>query len=217
MARRKQELPARNIRFGNSLAIQELREIATELQSLREHPPLVQKEAGRYEGAILAFVRGLRLSARLIYFLRKFLSSSDLKVSWGHLLDETGNGCSRECDVVIHEKGFIQRWNGNAEPIMDFHFIKAQNVRAVVSCKSKLTSIDSDYPKALRKYGVKNVFLFAESCDEAKYSRFRKLAKSVGYRGVWCLYFTQEHGSKVEMDENMLFAFGEAVRKAVED
>jgi hypothetical protein len=217
MAGRKKKSLTRGIRFGDSLAIGELREIATELQSLREHPPLVQKTPGRYEGAILAFVRGLRLSARMIYVLRKFLSSSELKVSWGHLLDAGGNGCSPECDVVIHEKGFIQRWNGGAEPIMDFHFISAQRVRAVVSCKSKITSIDKNYPKSLRKYGVKNVILFAESCDEAKFPRLRKLARAAGYRGLWCLYLTRKDGAPIETNEKMLNAFAKAFRRMVED
>jgi hypothetical protein len=37
---------------------------------------------------------------------------------------------------------------------MNFKFVRAELVRAVVSCKSQLDSIDSDYPKALKKFGI---------------------------------------------------------------
>ena len=64
-----------------------------------------------HSGRILPFVRGLRLSAHLIYAIRDILSDSDLEANWGHLLDQKGIYCSPECDVIIHRKGYIRKWN----------------------------------------------------------------------------------------------------------
>jgi hypothetical protein len=206
--------PRPQIKFGKSLRVEQLIGLKEELQKLRHHPPLVQRSDGKYEGDILGFVRGLRLSARVIYFLRERLSDTDLQINWGHLLDPNEDSCSRECDVVIHVRGHVRKWNGTDKPIMEFTFIEAAHARAVVSCKSTLKSIDKDYPKDLKKYGVKNIFLFAECCAEADYPRLRKAAKKAGYRGLWCLYLTR--GSAFfETDESMYVAFGDAVMKAV--
>src|SRR6266849_10235424 len=149
-------------RFGQVLAVEQLTGLTAELQRVRTHPPLVKRSDGKYEGGILAFVKGLRLSARVIYFLRERLSSTDLEVNWGHLVDRNEESCSPECDVIIHEKGHLRKWNGGEKSVMDFRFVEAGSVRAVVSCKSSLDTIDKAYPKSLRKYGVKTVFLFAE-------------------------------------------------------
>lgn len=174
----------------------------------------MRRADGRYEGDILGFVKGLKLSAGVIYFLRERLSSTDLEINWGHLLDQEKDSCSPECDAIVHTKGHVRKWNGTETPIMDFRFVSTTNVRAVVSCKSKLTAIDKDYPKALKKYGVKNVFLFAECCDEGQFPRLRAAATSAGYRGLWCLYLTQKKGSSFKTDEKMLIAFGDAVHTA---
>ena len=69
------------VTFGGSLAVEQLISLTAELQKLRHHPPLTRREGGRYEGDILGFVKGLRLSARVIYFLREYLSDTDLEVS----------------------------------------------------------------------------------------------------------------------------------------
>src|SRR5438552_2708552 len=134
--------PASHIKFGAVLAIEQLTGLAAELQKLRYHPPLVRRADGKYEGDILGFVKGLRLSARVIYFLRERLSPTGLEVNWGHLIDANEQSCSPECDVVIHTKGHMRKWNGSDRPVMDFKFIEATSVRAVVSCKSLLKSID---------------------------------------------------------------------------
>jgi hypothetical protein len=183
------------------------------VKGVLKNPPLVKRKDGKYEGSILGFVRGLRLSARLIYFLREHLSSTDLEVDWGHLL-QRNETCSPECDVVVHTKGHAREWNGSNNPIMSFKFIDAESVRAVVSCKSSVSSIDKAYPKTLKKYGVDHVFLFAECCHESKFPRLREAATRAGYRGLWCLYLTQRGGS-IKDDPSMHAAFAEAVARAV--
>lgn len=206
----------KQVTFGASLGIEQLVALAAELQKLRHHPPLVKRADGKYEGDILGFVRGLRLSARVIYFLRERLSRTDLEVSWGHLLDTNEQSCSPECDVIIHTKGHVRKWNGNGgdKPVMEFKFVDASSVRAVVSCKSLLSSIDEDYPAALKVFGVKSVFLFAECCRESRWVSLRKKAKKAGYRGASCLYFTEEDESLIKTDEPMYVSFGDSVAKA---
>lgn len=199
--------------FEDNLAVEELRGLTAELQSFRSYPPLVKRADGKYEGDILGFVKGLRLSARLIYFLRNRLSSTNLDVSWGHLI-ANHESCSPECDVIIHAKGHVGKWNGNAHPIMDFRFVEAEKALAVISCKSSLKTIDKTYPKKLKKFGVDAVFLFAECCGEKQFVRLEKRALAAGYRGLWCLYLVQD-GGPFTTPETMYIDFGRAVLEAV--
>lgn len=208
--------PRRRVKLGQVLRVEQLTALTAELQKLRSNPPLVKRSYGKYEGSILGFVKGLRLSARLIYFLRERLSSTALEVNWGHLLDQSEDSCSPECDVIVHTRGHMREWNGSDDPIMNFKFIEAGTVRAVVSCKSTIDAIDKKYSKALKKHGVKNIFLFAECCRESRFQRLRKAATQAGYRGLWCLYLTQKDGS-FKTDESMYTAFGDAVLAAVKD
>jgi len=205
------------VTFGANLAIEQLVGLAAELVNLRGHPPLVRRDDGKYEGDILGFVKGLRLSARVIYFLRERLSRTELEVSWGHMLDSNEQSCSPECDVIIHTKGHLRKWNGsgNDSPVMEFKFIEASSVRAVVSCKSLLTAIDKDYPSDLKAFGVENVFLFAECCREAHLPRLREKAAAAGYRGLWCLYCADEGAPMYTTDESMYVNFGDVISKAV--
>jgi hypothetical protein len=203
------------LKFGASLAIEQLIGLTAELQKLRCHPPLVKRQDGKYEGDILGFVKGLRLSARVIYFLRERLSQTGLEVNWGHILDNNEQSCSPECDIIIHTKGHVREWNGGRSPVMHFKFIKASCVRAVVSCKSYLTDIDRDYPRGLKKFGVGNVFLFAECCDESCITRLQKKAEKLGYKGLCCLYLTGEDASQYKTDEAMYADFSNAILKTV--
>lgn len=205
------------VTFGGSLAVEQLISLTAELQKLRHHPPLTRRERGRYEGDILGFVKGLRLSARVIYFLREYLSETDLEVSWGHVLNQEEQSCSPECDIVIHAKGHIRNWNGSSNPIMNFKFVQAEAVQAVVSCKSQLDAVDSDYPKALKKFGIDKVFLFAESCRQSRLAALRAAARKAGYSGLWCLYTTEagEEDPFIKADEAMYVDFGKAIREAV--
>jgi len=108
--------------LGKGLRTEQLRGLAEELHSIRDYPPIVSKGDGRYEGAILGFVKGLRLSARIIYYLREQLSDMNYEISWGHLLNDSEASCSPECDIIIHKKGHLRQWNGSKDPIMNFCF-----------------------------------------------------------------------------------------------
>jgi hypothetical protein len=211
----------RKMKFGEMLSVEQLVGLTAELQKVRHHPPLTRRHDGKYEGDILGFVKGLRLSARVIYFLRECLSETDFEVNWGHLLNAEEQACSPECDVVIHAKGHVRKWNGGEQPIMDFKFIRAQGVRAVVSCKSRLDSIDASYPKALKQFGIRKVFLFAECCRHDRLSALQKQAVKAGYGGLWCLYTTEKEPEEEKdnltfrTDEAMYVEFGKAIRQAV--
>jgi hypothetical protein len=205
--------------LGATLSVQQLESLCAELQKLREYPPLTRRQNGKYEGDILGFVKGLRLSARVIYFLREWLSDTHFEVNWGHVLNEEQRSCSPECDIIIHSKGHVRKWNGDGgtDPVMNFRFVRAGDVRAVVSCKSQLDSIDADYPKQLKQFGIRKVFLFAECCREDRITALRAKAKGAGYSGLWCLYFTQKgpDNSMFSRDETMYVDFGKVVCKAV--
>jgi len=202
-------------KFGLNLAYGRFSELAVELHGLRESPPYVKPGSGKRTGEILRFVRGLRLSAQIIYILRDHLSGSDLEISWGHLLDETNASCSPECDIIIHKKGHLRKWNGGEHPIMDFRFIEASKAQAVVSCKSSLTDIDRAYPKGLQRYGVKKVFLFAECCRNDHFKALTLQAKQAGYAALGCLYFTHAKNEGFKTDEKIHKHFIDSVRKAV--
>src|SRR6266496_950154 len=201
-------------KFGQAIAFGKLYELAGELKELRLAPPEVTKKKGSRLGEILGFIRGLHLSARLIYFLRDQLSHTNCDVNWGHLLDGNDASCSPECDIIIHDKGYLGRWNGGDRPVMDFRFIRVTSAKAVVSCKSLLTSIDQKYPATLRKFGVKKVFLFAECCKKRHLARLRKTARAAGYAGVYCLYLIETGKSDFQRNEREYEAFTNAVLKA---
>ncbi len=144
------------------------------------------------KGKILPFVRGLRFSALLIYEIRKILNSTDLTANWGHLLDESGNWCSRECDIIIHRNGYTGRWNGEDEDnknVMDFWFIEKCNAVAVISCKSFLetSKIDSEYCNLMKPY-VNKIWLFAECCGPKSVENINNKAIELGYEKFWYLY-----------------------------
>jgi hypothetical protein len=215
MTKRNKKITHAGHKFGTNLAYGKFSEVATEFQTLRLSPPDVKCRPGKRTGEILRFVRGLRLSARVIYILRDQLSGSNLEVSWGHLLDKNKASCSPECDIIIHEKGHVKKWNGDGgnNPIMDFRFIEAEKARAVVSCKSLLTDVDHDYPKDLKRYGVKRVFLFAESCQTEHFKKLNFKAKKAGYTALGCLYFTSSKGEGFKTDETLHANFAEAIGK----
>jgi len=202
--------------LGFGLVNAPLAALAGELINYRHAPALVKRSDGKSEGDILGFVKGLRLSAVLIYYFRDKVEGHGLEASWGHLLDKGQLTCSRECDVIIHTKGSIHRWNGTDRPIMDFKFIEAAKARAVISCKSILTSkeIDKEYPKELKKFGVKKVFLFAECSSATNFDNLRKKAKTAGYADLCCLYLTGPQ-DYIEMNERMWYDFGNQVLAAV--
>lgn len=206
-----------DLRFLNTLSTEQLVGLAAELHNFRSHPPLTRRSDGKYEGDILGFVKGLRLSARVIYFLRERLSQTDLEVSWGHIVDKNEQSCSPECDIIIHQKGHIRKWNGNGggTPIMEFKFVEAGKVKAVISCKSELTNIDKAYPGSLRKFGVKNVFLFAECCAKRRIAALRRNARKHGYKGVWVLYYLDDNPAYYQVDDGMHQDFGARILRTI--
>lgn len=150
---------------------------------------------------ILGFVRGLYLSARLIYALRDRLSQYSLEVDWGHLLDADKNYISRECDIIIHKAGPTTKWNGKTNSVMNFKFIRSEDAVAVISCKSLMNSIRSRdilYCSDLKPV-VNNVLLFAECCRPNSVASLKRKARDAGYAGFWHLYSYCKETSLMEI------------------
>ena len=199
----------RNVRVGGGgigarLRLAKLRSLKEELLHWRlDDVRDEMRKYGRKRGLVLDFIRGLRLSAGVIYALRVALSDTGMEVSWGHVLDRNEAFCSPECDVIIHRPGVFDRWNGSKDPIMDFSFVAQDNAVAVVSCKSLVSgvsSIDVEYCSQMRVY-VRNVLLFAECCRPTQVDRLTRTARDAGYRGFWYLYTLARGSSEPEVDE----------------
>jgi hypothetical protein len=172
---------------GATLRITRLEQLCGQLKPWRTDDDLELLKAAKGSALILPFVKGLMLSAQLIYVMRVELSGTDLEVDWGHLLDAENRSCSPECDIIIHHKGHLGQWNGSDDPIMNFKFVSQDSAVAVISCKSYATDVDKEYVRKLRRY-VKNVFLFAECCSPDKVNSLRKKANDAGYAGFGYLY-----------------------------
>jgi hypothetical protein len=197
------------------LRLEHFHGLKEELSQWRTDFQIQEMEGEKPGGIILGFVRGLRLSARLIYAIRDALSSSGLEVDWGHLLTEEGNACSLECDIIIHLPGFERIWNGYKNSIMDFKFINFEKAIAVVSCKSFLRSIDREYCKKMRPY-VNNILLFAECCEPTAVERLKRSAKSAGYKGFWYLYACNQKTLECVIDEKVWINFIETLKSLAE-
>lgn len=200
---------------GTALRLSDFERVAGELKRWRASDDLRIIQATKGSALVLPFVKGLRLSAQLTYVLRMELSHTDLEVDWGHLLDAQEESCSPECDVIIHRKGYIRKWNGTDHPIMDFRFVQHASALAVVSCKSYAKDVDAKYVRKLRPY-VRHVLLFAECCAPDKVSSLRKRAKDAGYAGFWYLYTYDEATSLCVTDPSGWLSFLQAIRSRVE-
>lgn len=163
------------------------RAMCQEFAEFRIDPVIRMMEKHKERGRILGFVRGLRLSAQLIYAIRDALSGSGLHADWGHLLDKNRNLCSPECDVIIYDGAFIARWNKHDKPVMDFYFVECSHAVAVISCKSYLANIDKEYIQTIKPF-MEQVWLFAECCPRGKEAALRKKARAAGYRNLFYLY-----------------------------
>jgi hypothetical protein len=196
--------------LGQGHDISPFRELCAGLKTTRECPPIftIKKKGGKNRklGDILPFVRGLRLSARLIYILRDKLKDHKVEVNWGHIEDDSQRLCSPECDIIIHSGGIAERWNGhNHHSVMDFHFIKREAVKAIISCKSIVSNIDDDFARVVKTdFKIKHTFLFAEAVKEAKYKSLFNKAKAAGYKGLWPLYRLDSKGAFVENPQDYL-------------
>jgi hypothetical protein len=144
---------------------------------------------------ILGFVRGLRFSALLIYRIRKLLLGTDLKANWG-AIDSEGR-LSPECDIIIHKSGPPRTvWDGGDDVggcVMDFWFVRREEALIVISCKSKLDSVDVSYPAKLKPY-VDHLWLFAECCEQREVQRHQAHASEAGYERFWYLYAITDTG-----------------------
>ena len=159
----------------------------------------------------LAFVRGLRLSARLTYIIRDALHGSGVEAHWGHILSADGGlACSRECDVVIHQAACERmRWNGDRDPVMDFWFVPCRSALAVVSCKSFAHSVGDDqrqYCADMRNF-VDRVYLFAECCHADRADALTQSATNAGYDGFWYLYSLDRDTREIQQPEPLWVHF----------
>jgi len=198
--------------MGSLLYLEDFYALAEKLYKWRVHPVINTMEREKDKGRILGFVKGLRLSAEIAYIIRSILSSEDVEVNWGHLLDKKGESCSPECDIIIHRRGHIQQWDGGEKPIMDFRFIECSQALAVISCKSYARSIDKKYCEYFSKYNLKNILLFAECCTPSSVERLKEQAKERGYKGFYYLYTIDKNGV-IAQDERMYIDFIENIKK----
>ncbi len=182
-----------------------------ELAQWRLDPRIRLMDSTKDKGRMLGFVKGLRLSARILYILRTIVSSKNLEVSWGHLVDDSGESCSPECDIIIHKPGHILEWNGTSNPIMHFKFIEAKNAVAVISCKSYAKSVDKNYCEDFKKYKLENIFLMAECCPIKSIENLKKNALESGYKGFYYLYTLDDDTEDIQWDENIYIDFIEAI------
>ncbi len=193
--------------------------LAAEFAGWRTSPAIVLPEAESDSGTILGFVQGLRLSAKLIYELRELLRETSLKAHWGQVLDRHNRSFSRECDVIIHSGHSTNRWNGGKKPVMDFAFVRYDRVRAVISCKSKLTakdSLDHEYCESMSRY-VGRIYLFAECCEDVDIEVMRRRAIKAGYHGFWALYTLPRGSQEWLADEPGWMAFVKTVHALAEE
>jgi hypothetical protein len=196
------------------LRLERFEGLAGELKPWRKSDDLKVIQSAKGSALVLPFVKGLRLSAQLIYILRTRLSHTNLEVDWGHLLNDEEVSCSPECDVIIHHRGCWQEWNGSEHGVMHFRFVESKHAVAVVSCKSFAKKIDPEYAKKLRPY-VKDVFLFAECCAPKQIGSLRSKAAAAGYAGFWYLYTYDEATGECENDPRSWRAFLTAVEAKV--
>jgi len=181
--------------------------MCTEFKEFRMDSFLRFLDKTKAKGRVLPFVRGLRLSAHLIYTLRDFLKGSNLTADWGHLLVDEGEICSVECDIIIHKKCKSYKWNGHKKSIMDFRFVPQEYAVAVISCKSYIRSTDIEvaYFNDLNKY-IDKIWLFAECCGPRSYESIRKKAIEIGYENFWSLYTYSSKG-RINMKEEIWLDF----------
>lgn len=170
-------------------------------------------------GKVLPFVRGLRLSARLIYVIRKHLEGSNLAADWGHLMGDAGEYLSPECDIIIYEKrGMLEEWNDKTKnAVMNFKFVKASNAKLVISCKSflKTNNIEEEYCTELRKH-VDKVWIFAECCGPRSVENIRKKAEAFGYKMFFYIY-TWSRKQGLNANEEGWIEFIKALRSLNQD
>ncbi len=181
----------------------------------------VEAREGKNKGYIMSFVRGLRMSALIIYQLREILSDTDYSAYWGQIINEDGDYLSNECDILISRKdSYVKKWNGEGDnqDIMDFRFIRNDHVKLVISCKSFLTTakVEKDYCENMKKY-VDEVWLFAECCGPQSIEPIKTVSIEYGYSQFWHLYTWNRLSGETTLQDNLWKCFELKVRELVED
>lgn len=194
--------------YGAPLALGPLCGLSAELVKWRESNEISAIYQAQSRNRIFDFVKGLRFSAQLIYFIRERLPAHQIAVDWGQLVSEDGTSLSPECDIIIHRNGVFKKWNGDRNnPIMNFAFIKSNSVLAIVSCKSYLRSVGkkhTEYIENIRKVAPnKRLWLFAECCAPGRIGKLKADALSAGYNGFWYLYTWDSKRSYSTNDESI--------------
>ena len=196
---------------GRQLALQKIKSLSNELAEWRSDDEIRQIQRKKPKVGVFDFVKGLRLSAQLIYIIREHLSGYSLEANWGQVIDDSGTYLSPECDVIIHSPGQLRRWNGGENQVMDFKFIPREKVIAVISCKSKITSITkdlTDYCQRLKPYmRGKKIWLFAECVPKGKGRKIINDSKRAGYQKCWYLYNWDSKNSEIQRDDELLLDF----------
>lgn len=202
------------------LALEKITALAAELISWRADNEIQILQAEKGGGRVFDFVKGLRFSSRLIYIMRDALSRDDVEVNWGQVFDAEGAHLSRECDIIVHKNGCHSKWNGHAggtSQVMDFRFITAADVLAVVSCKSLLTSLTKDHKEYCRRLKPylkrRKLWLFAECIPKGKERPLSKAARQAGYERLWYLYNWDDENSSTETDKGLWLRFLDEVRR----
>lgn len=198
------------------LNIEGFQSLVGQLVPWRLDPSVILMDRARDKGRVLGFVKGLRFSAKIAYLTRNILSTDNIEVSWGHLVDNKGKSCSPECDIIIHHPGHLRRWNGSEKPIMDFKFIDCRQALGIVSCKSLTRAIDKKYCETFKKYRLKNIFLFAECCNPKSVDRLTEQAKKAGYKGFYYLY-TIDKDQKILTNEEVYMKFIKTIQALSKD
>ncbi len=180
----------------------------------------VEAREGNNKGYIMSFVRGLRMSALIIYQLREVLSDTGYSAYWGQIINQDGEYLSNECDIIISKKdAYVKKWNGDGDQnIMDFRFINAEHVKLVISCKSFLTKakIEKEYCENMRRY-INNVWLFAECCGPQSIDPIKNTSLEYGYSEFWHLYTWNRISGETKLDENIWRSFEIKIRQVVEE
>jgi len=97
---------------------------------------------------------------------------------------------------------------------------EATDVLAVISCKSKLTSIAGshrDYCGRMRQHlGQRQLWLFAECVTSRRQDRLLTAAKTAGYDNFWYLYRFDEKTLHCEHDEKLWMSFLKEIQHLAE-
>ena len=100
---------------------------------------------------------------------------------------------------------------------MDFRFILASNVVAIISCKSLLnqvTKTEKKYCEKLLPYMIgKKLWLFAECVPSGRENGLAKVTREAGFKKFWYLYSWDSKQSITREDKKLWIDFLDEVKK----